>query len=35
MAGQPDAICPTCGSIALPRATTEEIELDWSDERAN
>jgi len=35
MAGQADASCPTCGSIALPRATAEEIELSWSDERAH
>ena len=33
-ADQATATCPTCGSVALPRAVAEEIELDWSDERA-
>jgi Zn finger protein HypA/HybF involved in hydrogenase expression len=30
-ADRPLALCPTCGSGALPGPTHEEIELDWAD----
>jgi hypothetical protein len=32
MADPPGSACPDCGGAALPGATEEAIELDWSDE---
>ena len=30
----PVAACPACGSVSLPTATTEEVELEWPDGKA-
>jgi Zn finger protein HypA/HybF involved in hydrogenase expression len=33
-AGNPLAVCPTCGCAALPTATSEEVELEWPARKA-